>query len=157
MTHEDNAGVRVPPPIIFALPLVAGLILHRFWPLVAFSAATGGVIRRVGAVLAILALALTYWAIFSFRRMGTTVVPVQPATALVLRGPYRFSRNPMYLAMTFLYLGICCWALALWSLLFLPVVLVIIQRSVIGREEAYLGRRFGDDYRRYLTQVRRWI
>jgi protein-S-isoprenylcysteine O-methyltransferase Ste14 len=157
MTRKDNAGVRVPPPIIFALPLVAGLILHRFWPLVAFPVATGGVIRRVGAVLVVLALVLTYWAIFSFRRMGTTVVPVQPATALVLRGPYRFSRNPMYLAMTLLYLGISCWALAPWPLLFLPFVLIIIQRSVIGREEAYLGRRFGDDYRRYLTEVRRWI
>lgn len=157
MTHEDNAGVRVPPPLIFALPLVAGLILHRFWPLVAPPPGAGMVIRRVGAVLMVLALALTYWAIFSFRRMGTTVVPRQPATALVLRGPYRFSRNPMYLAMTLLYLGICCWALALWPLLFLPVVLIIIQRSVIGREEAYLVRRFGDDYRRYLTQVRRWL
>lgn len=157
MTHEDNAGVRVPPPLIFALPLVAGLILHRFWPLVAPPPGAGMVIRRVGAVLMVLALALTYWAIFSFRRMGTTVVPRQPATALVLRGPYRFSRNPMYLAMTLLYLGICCWALALWPLLFLPVVLIIIQRSVIGHEEAYLVRRFGDDYRRYLTQVRRWL
>jgi protein-S-isoprenylcysteine O-methyltransferase Ste14 len=157
MTHEDNAGVRVPPPLIFALPLVAGLILHRFWPLVAPPPGAGMVIRRVGAVLMVLALALTYWAIFSFRRMGTTVVPVQPATALVLRGPYRFSRNPMYLAMTLLYFGLSCWTLALWPLLFLPFVLIIIQRSVIGREEAYLGRRFGDDYRRYLSQVRRWI
>src|SRR5574338_694467 len=123
MTREDNAGVRVPPPLIFALPLVAGLILHRFWPLVTPPPGAGMVIRRVGAVL---------------------MVP-----ALVLRGPYRFSRNPMYLAMTLLYFGLSCWTLALWPLLFLPVVLVIIQRSVIGREEAYLGRRFGDDYRRY--------
>jgi protein-S-isoprenylcysteine O-methyltransferase Ste14 len=163
MTHDprpspqDNAGVRVPPPFIFALPLLAGLLLHRLWPLVTLPPGAGGPIHRAGAVLVILALLLTYWAIFSFRRMGTTVVPVQPAAALVLRGPYRFSRNPMYLAMTLLYLGICCWALALWPLLFLPVVLFIIQRAVIGREEAYLGRRFGEDYRRYLTQVRRWI
>ena len=163
MTHnprpsrEDNAGVRIPPPLIFALPLVAGLILQRLWPLAAVSSSTGTIVRRAGAALIFLALALTYWAIFSFRRMGTTVVPVQPATALVLRGPYRFSRNPMYLAMALLYLGISCWALALWPLLFLPFVLVIIQRSVIGREEAYLGRRFGEGYRRYLASVRRWI
>ena len=89
--------------------------------------------------------------------MGTSVVPVYPARALVLRGPYRFSRNPMYVAMALLYFGICCWALALWPLLFLPFVLIIIQRSVIGREEAYLVRRFGDDYQRYLSQVRRWL
>ena len=163
MTHDprpsrdDNAGVRVPPPFIFALPLVAGLILHRLWPLVTLPPEAGATVHRAGAVLAVLALALTYWAIFSFRRMGTTVVPVHPAKALVLRGPYRFSRNPMYVAMASLYVGLCCWALALWPLLFLPVILVIIQRSVIGREEAYLDRRFGDEYRRYCTQVRRWI
>ena len=155
--REDNAGVRIPPPLVFMFPLVAGLILHRLWPLASVPPSAGMIIRRTGAVLIVLALALTYWAIFSFRRMGTTVVPVHPATALVLRGPYRFSRNPMYLAMALLYFGICCWALALWPLLFLPFVLIIIQRSVIGREEAYLVRRFGDDYQRYLSQVRRWL
>ncbi len=147
----------MPPPLIYALPLALGLWLHHVIPLADVPAGVGSVVRRAGIVLVVLALGLTLWAITAFRSMGTSVVPVQPATALVLRGPYRVSRNPMYLAMALLYAGVSLWTLAAWSLLFLPLVLVIIQRSVIRREEAYLTRRFGDEYRRYLAQVRRWI
>jgi protein-S-isoprenylcysteine O-methyltransferase Ste14 len=156
-SSEDNANVRVPPPLIFMLPLGLGLWLHHVIPLVQLPPAPGGLVRRVGAVVVILAVLLTAWAMVSFRRMRTSVIPVQPASALVMLGPYRFSRNPMYLAMTLLYLGVAVWARALWPLLFLPVILVIMQKAVIGREEAYLTRRFGDEYRRYLAQVRRWI
>lgn len=154
---EDNANIRVPPPLIYAVPLALGLWLHHLIPLVQIPDPAGGVLRRVGAALVILALLLAGWAMLAFRRMRTSVIPVQPASALVIRGPYRFTRNPMYLAMATLYLGVSLWARALWPLLFLPAIVVIIQRAVIRREEAYLSRRFGDDYRHYLAQVRRWI
>lgn len=157
VSAEDNAGVRVPPPFIFAGPLLLGLLFHRLLPLVTLDGAAGTMVRRAGAVLVVLALLLTGWAMLDFRRRGTTVVPVRPAAALVMAGPYRVSRNPMYVAMTLLYTGVSLWALALWPLLFLPVVLAIIRRYVIAREEAYLTRRFGDEYRDYQARVRRWI
>ncbi|MFI5210728.1 MAG: methyltransferase family protein, partial [Gemmatimonadales bacterium] len=69
----------------------------------------------------------------------------------------RFSRNPMYVGMTLLYLGIALWANSLWPLLLLPAVLVVMRRGVIAREEAYLERRFGDEYRSYRARVRRWL
>src|SRR5678815_6045911 len=83
-SSEDNANVRMPPPLIFMLPLGLGLWLHHIIPLVQLSPAPGGVARRVGAVMVILALLLTAWAMVSFRRMRTSVIPVQPASALVL-------------------------------------------------------------------------
>ena len=154
---EDNAGVRIPPPFIFAGPLLLGLGLHRLLPLVTVGDSAGLIMRRAGAVLVVLALLLTAWAMLDFRRRGTTVVPVHPAATLVTAGPYRVSRNPMYVAMTLLYAGVSLWALALWPLLFLPIVLAVIRRYVIAREEAYLTRRFGDEYRDYQARVRRWI
>jgi len=156
-SSEDNAGVRFPPPLVFLLPLGAGIWLHHLVPLLHVTGSAGTLLRRTGVVLVVLALLLTTWAMRSFRRMRTSVVPVQPSSALVMLGPYRHTRNPMYLSMTLLYLGVTLWTLALWPLLFLPVILIIIQRAVIGREEAYLARRFGDDYLAYRARVRRWI
>lgn len=154
---EDNAGVKFPPPLIFLLPLGVGIWLHHLIPLLHVTGTAGTLLRRAGAVLVILALLLIGWAMRSFRRMRTSVIPVQPSSALVLLGPYRHTRNPMYLSMTLLYLGMTLWTLALWPLLFLPVILIIMQRAVIGREEAYLARRFGEEYLAYRAQVRRWI
>ncbi len=82
---------------------------------------------------------------------------VAPSSALVTSGPYRFTRNPMYLGMASLYAGIALAFGLLWSLALLLVVLVVIDRGVIAREERYLERRFGDEYRLYKQQVRRWL
>jgi protein-S-isoprenylcysteine O-methyltransferase Ste14 len=96
-------------------------------------------------------------AVLAFRRAGTHPQPWRPATALVVTGPYRFSRNPMYVGATLFYIGISFWVNSLWPLLLLPVVLVIMSRGVIAREEAYLERLFGDEYRSYRSRVRRWL
>lgn len=92
-----------------------------------------------------------------FKRARTNPVPWRPATALVTDGPYRFTRNPMYLGMAALYAGIALGAGLLWGLALLPVVLAAIQVAVIAREEAYLERVFGDQYRVYRATVRRWL
>ena len=110
-----------------------------------------------GAVLAAAAVGLAAAALWRFRRAGTAAEPWRPSTALVTGGVYRFTRNPMYLAMALLYLGL---ALAVDSgvalVLFLPL-LALVQAGVISREERYLEGRFGDEYRRYRAAVRRWI
>ena len=93
----------------------------------------------------------------AFRRARTSPIPVKPTTAIVETGPYRFTRNPMYVGLTLLYLGLTLWVGSLWPLLLLPVALFALQRFVIAREERYLEAKFGDQYLRYKARVRRWI
>jgi protein-S-isoprenylcysteine O-methyltransferase Ste14 len=95
--------------------------------------------------------------VWAFRRAGTSPNPWRPASALVTSGPYGFSRNPMYLGFTFLYIGVTCWSNSLWPLLPLPFILLYMDRDIIAKEEAYLERRFGDSYREYRGRVRRWL
>src|SRR2546429_3324143 len=150
----DSAGVVVPPPIVYALGLGVGYALDRFK---AAPVAVGGGRILLGWVFAGAGVALAASAIVLFRRAGTSPVPIQPTTALVVRGPYRFTRNPMYVGLTALYAGVTLLINSLWPLLLLPVVLGVIRWAVIAREEAYLERKFGDAYRAYTTRVRRWV
>ncbi len=92
-----------------------------------------------------------------FRRAGTPVIPFQPSTALVTDGPYRFSRNPIYLGMAALYVSLAFLLGIMWSLAVLPLVIVAVDRLVIAREEPYLERKFGAEYTAFKGRVRRWI
>jgi protein-S-isoprenylcysteine O-methyltransferase Ste14 len=150
----DNPGVLVPPPLIYAVPLALGLLVQRVRPVPILPAA---VARPLGALLTVVALAVLGYAMLTFLRARTAILPVRPASALVESGPYRFSRNPMYVNLALLYLGVTLWANALWPLLLLPVALVAMQRFVIAREERYLEARFGDAYRSYRARVRPWL
>lgn len=150
---RKTAGVLAPPPLIYLLPLVAGLLLHRWRPVTLLAprlAVLAGIICILPALVALPAL-------LAFRRAGTRAEPWHPTTALVTTGPYRFSRNPMYLGFTLLYLGIGLLANSVWPLLLLPLVIVVMYFGVIVREEAYLERLFGDAYRSYRQRVRRWL
>lgn len=92
-----------------------------------------------------------------FRGVGTAIRPWNPSTALVLTGPYRWTRNPMYVAMTLIYAAISLLVDSLWPILFLPALLQTMNWGVIQREERYLEGLFGEEYRAYREQVRRWI
>ena len=102
-------------------------------------------------------LALDGAAMLLFRRAGTSVAPMRPTTALVTSGPYRFTRNPMYVGMASLYVGVAIPLGAIWSLAFLPAVLLAVDRIAIQREERYLEAEFGEEYRAYKGRVRRWL
>jgi protein-S-isoprenylcysteine O-methyltransferase Ste14 len=154
---RDNSGVSFPPPLIYAGLLVVGFILQFFWPLRIVDPIHNLVTRATGAVLILLGLALMATALDVFRSVGTSPIPVKPTTALAFQGPYRFTRNPMYLAMLLVSSGIGLVANALWPVLMLPVMLIIVDRTVIRREERYLATKFGEPYTTYLSQVRRWI
>jgi protein-S-isoprenylcysteine O-methyltransferase Ste14 len=91
------------------------------------------------------------------RRAHTNVDPTQPATALVVEGPFMLTRNPLYLSLTLLYTGITILVNTLWAMLLLPVILVVMRWGVIDREERYLERKFGERYLRYKASVHRWI
>ena len=90
-------------------------------------------------------------------RAGTSPDPGQPTKKIVAEGPFRFTRNPIYVSFTLTYLGITMSVNALWSVLFLPVGLLIVRHGVIAREERYLERKFGPEYLQYKARVRRWI
>jgi len=151
---DDTAGVIAPPPLIYAGGLALGLLLHAARP-VAF--VSRPIARVLGPAL-ILAAAVGGWsALSALRRAGTHVDPREPTTVIVAEGPYRVSRNPIYVSLTLLYSGIAVLRNALWAALLLPVVLVVMRRGVIDREERYLERRFGDEYLRYKSRVRRWL
>ena len=97
------------------------------------------------------------WSFLAFFRDRTTVIPNRPANALVFTGPYRYTRNPMYVALALLTAGMGLWLNTWWVFLLLVPVVVAIDRFVIAREEAYLRRRFGSEYDAFARRVRRWV
>ena len=150
----DHSGVAVPPPLLYAVPLAVGLLLHWAYPIALMPR---GAAVPLGLLLVVLSLALLASAMISFRRARTSPIPIKPTTAIVETGPYRFTRNPMYVGLAALYLGVTLWVDSLWPILFLPIALFTIQRFVIAREERYLEAKFGDQYRGYKARVRRWL
>jgi protein-S-isoprenylcysteine O-methyltransferase Ste14 len=92
-----------------------------------------------------------------FRQAGTSVIPGEPSTVLLESGPYRFTRNPIYIAFVILYFGLAVMLTSAWMLLLLIPVLIILQRGVVEREEAYLQSKFGEAYRKYQARVPRWL
>lgn len=156
MSNEqpDNAGVIAPPPLLYAGPLLAGLILHLIFPR---KALPNSIARPLGALGIATGLLLGSSAFQQLRRAKTNINPTQPVTAIVTSGPYRITRNPIYLALTLLYSGISLLANSAWALFFLPIILNVINRGVIDREEHYLERKFGTEYTDYKTYVNRWL
>jgi protein-S-isoprenylcysteine O-methyltransferase Ste14 len=152
--EQDTAGVVAPPPMIFLAGLIVGFALEALLPGVDLPA---GVEWVIGALLVVAGLGLLLWFNTLFNRSGTAVEPWKPTTAIVTTGPYRFTRNPAYLGMALTYVGIAAMSSAAWVLLPLPIVLAIVDRGVIAREERYLERKFGEEYLAYKRRVRRWL
>lgn len=157
IAEGDRSGVRLFPPLVYAVAIAAAILIHRLFPLHIVPTEHAGKLRIAGAALLAGWLALAAWAIATFRRIGTTANPAGGSTALALEGPYRFTRNPMYLSLVLLKAGIGLVANMLWPLILLPPVMLVIARNVIGPEERYLEAKFGEPYRRYRARVRRWI
>lgn len=150
----DHAGVRMPPPLIYVVLFGLGWLLHQAAPLTFLPVGAA----RVAALFFLGCYLLLFgWSYLLFQRAGTSLVPVKPSVALVVRGPYRLTRNPMYLSLLCLYLAAALWFGLGWALILAPVVVLAVQRLAIAKEERYLERRFGDSYRQYRNQVRRWI
>src|SRR5581483_12025916 len=143
---EDHAGVRIPPPLIYAAGFGIGLLLQ--WSLSAPAIPVLGS-RVAGLLCMVLWLVLLVPSISLFRRAQTNIVPSRPTTRLIVSGPYRFTRNPMYVSLISLYVGLTLCFDALWPLVLLPLVVLIVRYGVIAREERYLERKFGRDYLRY--------
>jgi protein-S-isoprenylcysteine O-methyltransferase Ste14 len=152
--REDTAGVIAPPPLIFAIPGTVAALIGRAFPVQVMPQPFA---FTVGVVLTVAAIALDLLALQQFRRAQTPMIPYKPTTAIIDTGPFARTRNPIYLAMVLLYIGITLIGNTIWPLLSLPFVLAVMQRGVIEREERYLERKFGDEYLRYKSRVRRWL
>ena len=154
MPSTDSPGVVVFPPFLFGGGLVLGFILHWFRPV---QPAPPNFARPLGVLILVLSGALAFAGERVMRGAGTNVRPDQPTLALVAEGPFRFTRNPLYLASIGLYLGIVLLVDAVWPLLLLIPVLAVLRWGVVAREERYLAAKFGEPYRAYKARVRRWI
>lgn len=151
----QTAQVLVRPPLAWAMAVAAGFALDWLEPVdfVPEDWPAG----LLGAVVFVLALALALWAIDTMTRAGTNVPTNRPTTAMVESGPYRFTRNPIYLGMFGGLIGLGIAFDNLWMLLMLVPFALVIRYGVVAREEAYLERTFGEAYRGYGQRVRRWL
>jgi protein-S-isoprenylcysteine O-methyltransferase Ste14 len=153
--NKDHASVLFPPPLAYVAALLLGLRLQSSFPVPVLLPKTlrtflSGALLGTGITIGALAIR-------EMQSAGTNVQPQQPTTALVTEGPYRFTRNPIYLSMTLIYSGLAMLTNALWPLLLLPLPLQLLKRGVIEREERYLEHKFGERYQRYKESVPRWI
>ena len=151
---QDSAKIGFPPPLIYLGVLLLGFawtgLTGRLGPAGTLSIWTGGAFLLLGALVIIAGTE-------RFRNAGTDPKPWRTSTALVTTGIYRVTRNPMYLGMAILYIGLAIFFDSFTALLLLPIAILLIRTQVIAREERYLLGKFGADYVAYKKSVPRWF
>lgn len=150
----DSAGVRFPPPFVYVAAVALGYLLNQVLPL---PVGRSAVWKVTVVILAAAWGALTFSSFVLFWRRRNSIIPTRPANELVVSGPYRFSRNPMYVGLAVLTTAVAIVLNTWWPVLLLVPALIVIRVTVIAREERYLRRRFGAEYDAYTRRVRRWI
>ena len=156
MKTNDNPGVYVPPPMIYAFVFGMASIAQFVKP-IHFHFFKSPRSHFTGWIFLILAIGIMFLSIGKFLRTKNTLITIRPANTLQTNGIYTFTRNPMYLSLILLYISVACFTGNCWAFIFLPVLILIIQYYVILREEKYLERAFAEEYRIYKKKVRRWI
>ena len=152
----DHANVIATPPFIYGAAVLIGLALHKWilpWPL----PLAEHLQHYAGWAVMAPGLLLMFWAMRSFARADTAIIPHHSTTRIVPTGPYRFSRNPMYISMALVQVGFALMFATAWILLWLLPAILVIRYGVIAREERYLERKFGASYLDYKKRVRRWL
>lgn len=166
MSSNDPAPSQAPaeasskfvwPPVIYAVATIAGALLAWLVPLTLLPAGGEGPRHLVGIVIVIAGALVVFSATRLFRRAGTPVAPIKPTSALVTEGIYRWTRNPMYLGLSLILLGLAVATGSLWFLLALAVAVYSVTKLAIEKEELYLARKFGAAYLDYKSRVRRWM
>src|SRR5262245_41694466 len=148
-----NLGI-VRPPLVYLGAIALGLLLHFAWPVRLVSRAVS---VPLGGIAVLVAVALFLYAVRTFRTAGTPVPGNRPTTTIVRTGPYRYSRNPIYLSFSLLQFGVACWVNSVWLLVALIPAVALMSFVVIPREEQYLTTRLPSDYLPYKASVRRWL
>jgi protein-S-isoprenylcysteine O-methyltransferase Ste14 len=153
-TSPDRAAVAFHPPVLLAVCIGGGFMERWLFP---FPVVADWLAVPIGLPIVVLALALFVWAVITMRNRGASI-PTHTATdVIVAEGPYRFSRNPIYLAMVLLLAGLGFWANAVWFFAWAILAVVLLTFYVIKREERYLETKFGETYLTYKRRTRRWI
>jgi protein-S-isoprenylcysteine O-methyltransferase Ste14 len=154
-SEQGGARVRFPPPLVYLGFVLLGVALRYLRPLALD--VDRGVLIAVGAAAALAGIALVLSARLWFSRTGQDPRPWRPSPELILRGPYRFTRNPMYLGIFLFQLGIGVALDNLWIVLLAPASLLVVHFIAVRPEEAHLEQKFGEPYRRFKASVRRYL
>jgi protein-S-isoprenylcysteine O-methyltransferase Ste14 len=150
----DKPGVIAPPPVLYLSALAAAFVLRWFWPLPFWGREAA---LWAGIALVSLAVLIIVWGLRTMVLAGTNVDPRRSTTTIVASGPFRFSRNPLYVGLTLIYLGLTTALDTTWGLVLLVPLLVVMHLGVVRREERYLEGKFGEIYRQYRAGVRRYL
>jgi protein-S-isoprenylcysteine O-methyltransferase Ste14 len=153
---QDSPGVYIPPPLLYVFIFAAAAYLQKKF-YIDNSIFHLMLIKAVGVLFLIVGFYFSVTSLTNFFKSRNTVVLIKPATSLQTSGIYSISRNPMYVSLTFIYLGIACFIGNWWTIILLPGLVFIVQAYVIKNEEKYLERTFGDQYLEYKKRVRRWL
>jgi len=153
--RKDHPGIYIPPPLIYVAFFFLSVLMQKILPLHFIGGTT--LAKVLGLIFISLYICLFLPALQNFIASKNTLVTIKPASALQTTGIYAITRNPMYLSLIMLYTGVAMFKGNWYTLLLLPLLIGIVQLSVIRKEEKYLQRAFGEDYVRYRSKVRRWI
>jgi protein-S-isoprenylcysteine O-methyltransferase Ste14 len=152
--QTDHANVKIPPPVVTLLLIVAAFLLARFVP---FPFAVPPIVEYIGLALVVIGFLLGLGAVIAFRRARTTLDPNHPVSSIVTSGVYGFSRNPIYLGFLLMVIGIPLNSGTYWGIILAPIFILLCNKLVIEHEEAYLEKKFGETYSSYKSRVRRWL
>ena len=152
-SSADNPGVVALPPVLYGVAFLVVLVVRSLWPMPIFPAAY----FWPGLTVAVIGIGIAIWGRRTMRAAGTNINPSLPALAIVQSGPFRYSRNPLYLALTLLFLGLTVAVNTWWGIVVLVPLASVMHVGVVLREERYLDQKFGESYRQYRSRVRRYL
>lgn len=147
--------IIAPPVLIYLLTIIEGFVIHHFFPIYIFEA--GAWLIYLSLMLFIISFIIGSWALITMRLAKTTINPYKVADKLLTTGAFQISRNPIYLAMTTAYFGLCFFSNSLWLFVLYIPLLTLMLWGVILREEVLLEEKFAEQYTQYKSSVRRWI
>lgn len=153
---KDSPGVYIPPPLFYVLTFLAAVFLQKRFSIndAAFHLT---IIKMAGILLLAVSLVFLFTSLRKFFLSKNTLILIKPASSLQTNGIYNISRNPMYVALAFIYLGLTCLIGNWWNVILFPILILVIQEYVIKSEEKYLDRAFGLEYAAYKKKVRKWL
>jgi protein-S-isoprenylcysteine O-methyltransferase Ste14 len=152
-----NPVMRIPVPWVFILAYLIGFVVQLYLPIPIRAPEIVRIALIAGLILVVAGVAVAFSALGIFRKRSTTTIPFETPTSLVTSGPYRFTRNPMYVGLTLVYLGVAGTRAEVWPVIVLPVLLAYVNFIVVPVEERHLHDAFGDAYEQYGARVRRWL
>ena len=155
-TKQDSPGVYIPPPLIYALTFIAAIFIQKS-VYIDDALFRLRLTRGIGILFLIAAFFFLASSLAKFFKTRNTVILIKPASSLQTDGVYAIYRNPMYVGLLFIYLGITCFIGNWWNIILIPLLIFIMQAYVIKSEEKYLERAFGNEFIEYKKRVRRWL